>query len=60
MNAVTAIPSSAGAWARYCIDEGLSLREYAVGFTLLQGPEAPAWLERGFEALADYSRRRQS
>jgi hypothetical protein len=40
------------AWARYSINNGLSLEDYARGYELLKGADGAKWLQRGFIELA--------
>ncbi len=41
------------AWARYSINNALSLEEYAKGYEMLKGADGHHWLRRGFIELAN-------
>ena len=52
---VAVLPASSAGWARFCINEAVSLRAYAAGFALIEGPDGAEWLAKGFEAILDWA-----
>jgi hypothetical protein len=52
--AVTTLPTSLHAWARYCIDRAISTQDYYCGYGLLTDPaKGHAWMSQGFDAVLD-------
>lgn len=52
MNNVFPIRPIQHQWARYCIDRGLSFREYVAGFARITGENGEQVLRDGFAVLA--------